>query len=167
MLPLTLPHQETAHWVFAYGSNMHLADVKRWFGARAAPFRIDRVERAELHDHRLVWNYYSRARRGGAANVARRVGTSVWGAALLVDSHTVRGLDRKEGHPHLYRRELGWLRVDRAGWVHAWIYRVGARHTRQSFTAPTAHYKSLLVAGAAQLQLPQSYHHALRRLPTR
>lgn len=156
-----------SHWVFAYGSNMHLQDVARWFEGVGAKPNIARCERAELREHRLVFDYYSKTRRGGAANITRCKGSRVWGAALSVDASTLASFDVKEGHPHLYRRWRGWVRAYASGWVQAWVYQVGARHTRRAFMAPSAHYRSLLVGGAAALQLPAYYQIALAALPTR
>ncbi len=145
------------HWVFAYGSNMHLADLTNWFVSREHRLELQAAEAAVLYEHRLVWNYYSRARRGGAANVELAGGASVWGAALLVSFSSLHGFDRKEGHPHVYRRRLLPVQLASGRWVGAWTYFVTPRFRQPHFVAPTPHYHSLVVHGARHFSLPEHY----------
>jgi cation transport regulator ChaC len=159
-----IPHR---HWVFAYGSNMHLADLHSWFERTGHPLVVHGVERALLVEHRLVWNYYSQRRAGGAANVERRRDTQVWGAALSIDPSSLHGFDRKEGHPRIYRRIERPIRLARGPWVAAWVYTVTRAHRRTGLVAPEPHYHSLLLQGAAQLQLPERYQAELRSLQKR
>ena len=57
------------HWVFAYGSNMHLPDLKRWLGAQGcSKTGIHQITPAILEGFELVWNYWSPVRQGGAVS---------------------------------------------------------------------------------------------------
>ena len=54
--------------IFAYGSNMHLADLNRWLqeqgGGVVGQFG---VKVGRLLNYRLAWNYYSVSRGGGGS----------------------------------------------------------------------------------------------------
>ncbi len=154
------------HWVFAYGSNLHLEDLSAWFARRDQQFELLGAEPAVLHEHQLVWNYYSEARRGGAANVAFKPGAWVWGAALCVRPASLHGFDRKEGHPRVYRRVIKSVRLVSGRWLGAWTYFVQPAYRRPQFTAPTQHYRSLLVAGAHRFRLPDHWRSHLETIRT-
>src|SRR6516162_10127379 len=73
--------------VFAYSSNTDLADLRRWFMKHNYDVNgIHSDEYAVLPGHRLVRNYYSTGRRGGAANIEPQADRELPGGALQVDS---------------------------------------------------------------------------------
>lgn len=156
-------------WVFAYGSNMHLADLRRWFRMKGRPEgTIVRVEAAELSGWRLVWNYYSRARVGGAANIEPAAGDAVHGAALLVDDVALEGIDAKEGHPGRYDRgsEPRDIRLRSGARVPAWVYVVRPEFHRSPVVAPTREYLELMIGAGREHGLPDAYLAQLLDTPT-
>jgi gamma-glutamylcyclotransferase (GGCT)/AIG2-like uncharacterized protein YtfP len=156
-----------AHWVFAYGSNMELGDLEHWFTRSAEPWgRLLEVSRAQLPDFRLVWNFYSETRRGGAANVEPFAGHTLHGLALLVDDVVFAGIDKKEGYPHVYDRTQKLVELASGARVDAWVYRVSPERARREFVAPTRHYRGLLIQGARAHGLPAFYIEELERLET-
>ncbi|RMG17996.1 MAG: GNAT family N-acetyltransferase [Deltaproteobacteria bacterium] len=157
-------------WVFAYGSNMHLADLARWMHAhRFGRPGIHRMQRAALPGHRLAWNYRSPARGAGAANVVPAPGRVVPGLLLEVDERTLAALDAKEGHPVRYSRGDRPLpvRVEGAAARRAWVYRVTPRWEREDGTWPTAEYLALLIRGAIDARLPGPHLRRLVHTPSR
>ena len=154
----------STHWVFAYGSNMHLGDLSRWHRERERPApRIHRVEVAVLHDHDLCWDYHSRSRGAGAANVAPSAGAQVPGLLLHVDTPTFDNLDLKEGYPSVYdRRELP-LRVGDDE-VLAWVYAVTDAHRRPHFVPPKAGYRQLMLDAAQRHGFGDEYAERLLRI---
>ena len=95
--------KHTTEWVFAYGSNLHIQDLKHWLRHYGySDEGIIQVLPAILDNYRLVWNYYSPVRKGGAANVEPAPGHQVLGALLELTPETLPGIDRKEGHPKRY-----------------------------------------------------------------
>lgn len=158
------------HWVFAYGSNMHLPDLGRWLRAGgygdAEPLR---VEPACIPDFALTWNYRSVVRRGGAANVTPRSGGELRGVALLVDDALLEALDAKEGHPSRYDRGGRPVRTQllrAAESVEAWLYRATAACTSPHPEPPRAAYLRLLVDAAERHELGAAYVERLRSTPT-
>jgi len=154
-------------WVFAYGSNMELGDLRRWLTeARLPPGELYRSVPATLPGFRLVWNYFAPSRAGGAANIERHDGSVLYGVALHVDAVLLAGIDRKEGHPGIYERTLVPARLDTGEAVDAWVYIVRPEHVQPEYVPPTRHYRGLLIQGARNHRLPAFYIEELERLRT-
>jgi hypothetical protein len=150
-------NDRTLDWVFAYGSNMNLADVRRWLVERQ--YRVDgvlRVEPATLPGYKLVWNYYSRGRASGAANVEPCTDRDLPGLALQVDAATLAAIDRKEGRPQSYDRGSDRLtvRLRKGEDIAAWVYVAVPSKRQASPVPPCRSYLQLLVDAAREHSLP-------------
>lgn len=154
--------------VFAYGSNMDLEDLRRFFDAHACPGHVERALPATLRGHRLVWNYFSRARGGGAANVEPAPGAELPGLVLWVDAAALAGIDLKEGHPTRYRRGPKRVAVELASGAleRAWLYVVLPQFRQERTVPPTRSYLSLMIAAAERHGLPAWHVEALRATDT-
>lgn len=154
------------HWVFAYGSNMHLPDLVGWLKRHHPLVSLPmQFIAAELPGFELVWNYWSPVRQGGAANVQRsEKDRTLYGALLQVDSGTLEALDQKEGHPTRYSRfpaPVSCRSLDGQLDLEAWIYQVSNEYRSDTPIFPTASYLKLLTDGAEALKLPSPYLHWL------
>ena len=159
------------HAIFAYGSNMHLADLARWLEdcglAHVAP---QEATPAVLADHALDWHYHSVSRDGGAANVVPRDGAELRGVVLHGCATLLEAIDTKEGHPVRYSRgdapvAAACLRTgDR---LDAWLYRVTPAYTTVAPEAPRAAYLELMVEAARQHELGADWIAHLASTPTR
>jgi cation transport regulator ChaC len=166
LLTLCYP-KPAAMWVLAYGSNMHLPDLRTWLSENGhAQGKLIGASPGSLLGFRLSWNYYSRARRGGAANVEEQVGARLHGVALQVDDALLRGIDQKEGHPRVYRRRRVSISLARGGWVDGIVYQVVESRTSSAFIPPTRRYLDLLIAGSIAHGLPEEHIATLRKTPT-
>lgn len=155
-------------WVFAYGSNMNLADLRAWF-VRKLNFEphITRVERATLPGYRLVWNYFSKSREAGAANV-ERADANLPGVALQVNASTLRGIDKKEGHPDVYSRgdhPVPMYLADGNG-IEAWLYVALPSVCKATPQWPSRDYLDLLIRAAEEHGLPDEHIARLKATPT-
>lgn len=153
------------HLVFAYGSNMHTGDLGSWLtrnGYAAAEIAV--FGRAVLPDHELVWNYWSRSRGCGAANVRPRAGCDLPGLVLRVDERGLAALDCKEGNGALYDRGAAPQRVvlDTGESVNAWLYVARPDRVRSESCLPSRAYLDLLIAGAREHGLPAAHIKRLR-----
>lgn len=154
-------------WVFAYGSNMELTDLDRWFrSARLPRGELFRSIPATLPGFRLVWNYYADSRAGGAANIEPFSGHELHGVALEVDDVLLAGIDRKEDYPTVYDRLVARARLHTGEEIDSWVYMVRPEHTRSTYVPPTRHYRGLLIQGARAHRLPAFYIEELERLQT-
>ncbi len=157
------------HWVFAYGSNMHLPDLQRWLREQGYDHPGPaRVEVASIQDFELAWNYRSASRGGGAANAMPRVGRALRGLALEVDEALLMAIDEKEGHPVRYDRgeaPVSAELVRAGGRIAAWLYRVTPAFEAPSRVAPRRAYLDLILEAAAHHDLGQDYVTQLHATP--
>lgn len=147
-------------WVFAYGSNMDTGDLRGWLAANGCRGDgILRVEPAILVGYRLVWNYRSISRNGGAANVEPCPGRELPGLALSVDASTLTAIDRKEGHPGYYSRgDLRLVvRLLRGEDISAWVYVAVPERCSAAPVPPRRAYLDLLLRAAREHALPAWY----------
>lgn len=157
----------TTHWIFAYGSNMHHGDLLRWHRehSRPEPVIYETIP-AVLAGYRLVWNYYSNTRSGGAANVAKEPGSTVPGLALHVDTQTLQSIDLKEGLPKVYTRTECPLKLRDQRTLQGWVYEVVPQQTRADFVPPHPHYLGLILSSARAYDLDEGHVQWLAQLPT-
>jgi len=157
-------------WVFAYGSNMNLDDLRRWLGEHGhRACSIERFAPAVLADYQLVWNYFSGRRNGGAANIEVARGARLPGLALYVDAATFAAIDEKEGHPHWYSRgttPLACQLLDGTA-IEAWVYIARPEHCTTVPQWPTREYRDLLVSAAIMHGLPAEHVAALQQVTVR
>jgi len=166
-----MQQHDQEHWVFAYGSNLHLADLRQWLVAnRYDPEGIRSLKPALLRDYELVWDYRSPVRQGGAANVIPAAQSVVYGGLMHIDTPTLYALDHKEGHPERYNRGEALqpceLIAPSKPPSSAWVYEVQPAFKQPEFTAPRRHYRDLVVEGASILGLPLEWVEQLRSIPT-
>lgn len=157
------------HRVFAYGSNMHLGDLRGWMERRGFGDGCIHGSRAAfLEGWELVWNYRSPSRSGGAANVQPATGAVLPGALLEVDARGLEALDYKEGHPGRYRRGEPPVPVKLEGGdvAEAWLYVVTTEYRQPHPVLPRLSYLRLMVEGAIHHGLPTWHVEALKKLET-
>ena len=155
------------HFYFAYGSNLDLTDMARWAHEHGhAEPAVHAQEVGVLDGYRLCWNYFSKARDGGAANLCAQENDRVAGSLCWVSKETLHTLDRKEGHPHRYERSLHEVQSASLGTVRAWVYRVRKEHLQDRFVPPKADYLDLMLRAAERANLPQ-WHLATLQLLAR
>jgi len=158
------------HRVFAYGSNMHLEDLRQWLTDHGYPAQgLMESHAALLENYELLWNYHSTSRGGGAANAAQKTNSRVYGVVLLVTPEALEGIDKKEGHPHRYSRAQEprpCTLLTSSESVQAWVYSVQPAYRTDQPQLPRADYIKLMVAGARAHALPEDYIARLQLLET-
>ena len=146
---------------------MDLDDLRAWFAREGLPPpQIARSVVGVLEDHQLVFNYYSRARRAGAANVEPARGREVYGLILWVDAPTLAALDRKEGAPHRYQRRRMTTTSACGSSVPSWLYSVTPAHRSNDFVPPSPQYLGLLTRAAERHAFPAAYRRWLMNIGT-
>lgn len=144
--------------VFAYGSNMDLEHLVEWCRSHCkAEVQILESKVVTLPNHKLVWNYYSKMRKGGAANVEYRDGSQVPGLLLKVTSKSLRYIDHKESHPTIYDRGARPLSVclSHKATELAWVYKVLPQFCSSEIVLPTPEYLAIVLNAAKRHQLPE------------
>ena len=142
---------------FAYGSNMHLAQMKK--RCPSAKF----VCRAKLPSHRLAFTLKSLERGCGVADVMIDDAKDIWGVVYEFPENELKDLDKDEsfrpGRPddqNEYTREnhSAWPDGDAKRPLLVWLYR---GHPQLDPPLPSCDYKRLIVEGARQWTLPADY----------
>ncbi len=132
---------------FAYGSNLDWDDWSAFCRARGFDAAVLRaIGPAVLPHEQLVFDYRSVRRGGGALNIRSCRGGTVDGLLFSVPRDGWAALDRKEGHPHRYRREIVTVREQGGREAAAWVYRV-IPAMRIGFCPPRDDYLRLCRAG--------------------
>jgi gamma-glutamylcyclotransferase (GGCT)/AIG2-like uncharacterized protein YtfP len=138
---------------FAYGSNLDPQDWERFCWERGFdPSCLNPVQPAVLPDFELVFDYYSRSRRGGALNLRPRVGQMVEGLLFRVTPEGRQALDRKEGHPNYYERFETVALLPDGSAVPVRTYRARADRAG-TFHKPTTEYLQICRRGRAHYGL--------------
>jgi gamma-glutamylcyclotransferase (GGCT)/AIG2-like uncharacterized protein YtfP len=133
--------------LFAYGALMEPRRMRRLCpGARLAG-------NARLPDHALAFTRYSRAEKGGVADVIPAEGTSVWGVLYEIKESCLGALDRYEETPRAYRRETTAVTDDKGVEQEAFVYFAN----RTGDFAPSRSYRDLIVRSARERGLPDDY----------
>ena len=144
-----------AHHYFAYGSNMHSADLLAIPGVHS-------LGKARLRDHRLRFNRFSLRRQAGAADIVPAPGFTVWGELLAVEAAAFDTLDRKEGAPDAYRRADVTVWHPELGTLPAVTYVVvDPEGTEQ---VPAEDYVQSMLRAADELGFPVGYVDLLDRI---
>ena len=156
------------HKVFAYGSNMNLADLRRWLESKNYPTnQLLKAIPARLPGYRLAWNYWSSSRQGGAANVETSPNDEVLGAILEIGPAVLDAIDRKEGHPTRYSRlphPIECFELENESPQLAWVYEVTDEFRCEEEKLPTQDYMRIVLEGAKALDLPAEYLHRLESI---
>lgn len=141
---------------FGYGSNLDAEDWAAWCSARAAdPTSMVELGPAWLLDHSLRFHYHSKGRGGGAADVVEDSrGTAVPGALFSLSEEGWKWMDRKEGHPKVYRQTPVRVITVEGEVVEAITYVVQPKHQRDELVVPTEAYAGLIRKGLKERKLP-------------
>jgi len=140
---------------FAYGSNMHSAQMKE----RCPSARF--LCRAKLPSHRLAFTLKSIERGCGVADVLYEEGKDVWGVIYELPEDELRDLDKDEsfrpGQPdeqNKYTRENHylWPEGDAKRAILVTLYR-----GHPQLDPPSHEYKKLILEGARHWNLPAEY----------
>ena len=141
---------------FAYASNMDPSTFRR----RCPTAKT--LGPARLRGYRLAFTRYSRQRRGGSADVVVDDASEVWGVLYGVDDACLASMDKVEGVPAAYRRELVTV-VDAKGQPVGAITYVA---NKTGEFRPNKSYLQVIVRGARANGLPSEYIQMLEQITT-
>ena len=151
---------------FAYGSNMHLAQMKE--RCPSAKF----VCRAKLPSHRLVFTLKSVNRGCGVADVLPDETKDVWGVVYELPATELKYLDKDESfRPERADDQNEYTRENHYVWregdaKHPLLVSLYRGHPQPDPPLPSCDYKELIVEGARHWQLPPDYIQELESIQT-
>ncbi|MBM3300024.1 MAG: gamma-glutamylcyclotransferase [Deltaproteobacteria bacterium] len=153
-------------FIFSYGSDMNRSELRSWLeGAGHYSSLIVETTPAVLEGYDFVWNYYSRGKGGGTANLQRKEGSTIWGVLIELDESLLKAFDRKEGHPYFYSRGSEKVEVTRVRdgvKVLAWLYLANPNKSASLDMRPTRQYKNSILNAAKFWEFPEEYVEKIR-----
>jgi gamma-glutamylcyclotransferase (GGCT)/AIG2-like uncharacterized protein YtfP len=141
---------------YAYGSSLSYGFLRSH--CPSARFLM----RADLPNFRVAFPFYSQRRQGGISSILPEPGGLVHGVIYEVPDEEMLHLDEVESVPHgLYARETFLVLGEDGEWHRADLYRV-VKPTGPY--QPARSYVELMLEGAVEHRLPQTYVEELGRL---
>jgi len=134
-------------YYFAYGSNMNREQMKK----RCPTGRF--LKRARLLGYKFVYDGHSSMRNGAVANIIKSENGTVWGVIFEIDDECIKNLDRYEGFPRSYQRRCVGVDDEGGNTYQAVVY----LRKPQEIGKPSDEYRDILLEGARDCGLPESY----------
>lgn len=163
-------------WVFSYGSNMDLEDLREWL----IRHRFEEIKRlinqlrrtgviAVIRGQRVVFNHISQGRGGGTCNIEKCEEENIYGVTYYIDEKFIEIFDKKEGYPVSHTRDLFQITLIKGNnneeYVNAWVYYATPEKIDKTLK-PTIKYKNVVIKGAKHWGLPPEYIKKLEKIPT-
>ncbi|MBT7553143.1 gamma-glutamylcyclotransferase [bacterium] len=141
---------ETDLFYFAYGSNMN----KQRMSDRCGSEHFTDLGKGYLDD----WSFYFYGRK--YANIKPKNNSVVEGVLFEIDEDCLQSLDRVEGYPHVYQRDIVDIRQDDKKYL-AEVYVVQGDNT---VAVPTSQYYQIVFTGAIEHDLSVDYVNQIKEL---
>ena len=147
---------------------MDQVDLDDWcerYGYEKIQFK--RVTPAKFSGYRLLFDYYSSGRNGGAANIAESEQDCVYGLLIEMDDKDLDTIRSKEGYPHVYE-EIKVAVKSREGTVYPEVmtYQVVPEKRKGTHQNPTKYYLDLILNNAKKYDFPDYYIRFLDQVET-
>ena len=156
-------------FIFAYGSNMNRSELRSWLeGSGYDSSLVVEATPATLRGYDFVWNYFSRSRGGGTANLEQKDNSTIWGILLEVDESLLKAFDHKEGHPYFYSRgeaRVSTVRMRDDQTVMAWLYLAVPNKSSARDMRPTRDYRKIVLDAGVFWEFPEEYLEKIRNWP--
>jgi hypothetical protein len=157
-------------FVFAYSSSMNRGELRSWLEVNGYDSsRIHGYEPARLPGYDYVWNYYSAALGGGAANIEPSERSSVAGVLIEFEDRLLKAFDRREGHPFFFSRgdrRIPVTRMSDGAQAQAWVYTARPNRGTARDLWPTRDYKKIILDAAVEFGFPPNDIEKIRNWTT-
>jgi len=154
-------------YYFAYGSNMDEKDLKDWCKKENMPFpKWTLLGTACLDGYKLFFNYYSKKRNGGAANIMKYSDSKVYGLLFEMDECDIKTIRKKEGVPNCYEEITITVKHKDRNIVKVKTYKVLKEKEKSGHQKPTKYYMNLILRNARINGFPSEYVRYLEGIKT-
>jgi hypothetical protein len=153
---------------FAYGSNMDQKDLEEWCERQKKEVPVLQFVCAScLEDHKLVFNYSSSSRQGGAANIIKSSGNCVYGILFQISKNDLITIRKKEGYPNYYDEIYMTVKsIEKQLYIYAITYKVVKHREKDVPQRPTKYYMDLILNNARKYNFPRDYIYYLESIET-
>ena len=155
---------------FAYGSNMDKDDLDKWCIDHNHPIiEFLDVEPARLYGYKLCFNYFSKSRKAGAANLMI---TSkeyfVDGLLIKLNDDAKKIIRKKENYPYSYNEYPITVETFKGELIkNALTYKVIKSREEKEHKPPTKYYMNLIIKNAKKYGFHLDYIKYLESLETK
>lgn len=153
---------------FTYGSNMDKNDLDSWCDEKGlSKVTFHNPKPVKLRDYRLAFNYFSKTRNAGAANIMDAPGHCLYGLLVEINQPDLKTIRRKEGFPSYYDEvpvDVETLGGERVQGV--MTYKAVKKREKQKHQPPTMYYRELIIKNAREYGFPQEYVDHLESIST-
>jgi hypothetical protein len=152
-------------FVFAYGSNMDLAQMRE-----RCPNSMELLQPfvARAEGWKLCFPRHSHRRQGGVGSLASAAGETVWGVVFGLTEEDLAKLDRSEGvSVGAYRRARLSVAWGRALKQDVWAYFAIPPDEPPRNYQPHEDYLAQYIRGAQSFKFPAEYIDKLKRIETK
>ena len=155
-------------YYFAYGSNMDENDLNEWCKKQKRAFpRWKLLGIACLENYKLVFNYYSSTRNGGAANLMEFPNSKVYGLLLEINNeYDLETIRKKEGYPNYYDEIKVAAKCNNENIANVLTYKVVKNKEKLEHQKPTRYYMDLILNNARKNGFPNEYIQYLESIKT-
>jgi len=143
---------------FAYGSCLNENDFKEYIFDMGykANYRILGI--ATIENHKLAFTYRSRGRDGGVLDIVNRDDDNVLGIVYQMPFSLLKKvIDRREGHPNTYKREIMLAKLNNGQMIPIYTYKVTKQKRKMNGVKPNIDYLNIVYEGMKQFNLPKNY----------
>jgi len=154
---------------FAYGSNMNQNDLDAYckkHNRQRIVLSAKNPQPCILKDYALVFDYESKTRKGGAADIEERPGGHVEGVLFEMNDEDMKTISMKECAPSCYEQKE--VRVTMRGDTvkNAVTYVVCKNQKAGHFVPPRRAYLQIVIDGAKAFGLSEEWIKKLEAIPT-
>jgi gamma-glutamylcyclotransferase (GGCT)/AIG2-like uncharacterized protein YtfP len=111
------------------------------------------IKKVYLDNYKFVYDGYSNEWKGAVANILKSADSIVWGGLYEISKSDLDNLDKYEGFPDSYDRKELKVEDD-----HGNIYKaITYFRTGEKIGIPSNKYKKIVIDGAKDCNLPDSY----------
>src|SRR5579872_2588960 len=129
---------------FGYGSNMSREEIAK------VELQNIFLRRVRLKNFRFVYDGFSSGRKSPVANIVESPKDVVWGGLYEITDGDLKKLDKKEGFPTIYQRDIFEVFDDNEKkWQAISYFRKDLE-----LGNPIEAYRNIVLAGASDCQLP-------------
>lgn len=142
-------------FVFAYGSNLNPQDWEKWCDRNGFDSNsLEYVSTAVLPDMKLCFDYFSSSRQSGVLDVQMAIGHIVYGVIFKPSEMDWKALNKKEGEPYCYKKNLWTAILPDGSLEKVLIYQVVLEKQSSKIIEPTSPYFNLVKQGLTYWNLP-------------
>lgn len=152
---------------FAYGSNMDKDDIDSWCDNHGYPrIVINKITPVVLNGYKLIFNYYSHSRGGGAANIVKSSNDCVYGLLMEIDNRDKDTISTKEGAPDYYHEiKVDVVTFNGEIFSDVLTYQTIKEKEKREIQLPTKYYMDLIINNAKKYNFPEEYLRYLNSIP--